>query len=102
MPEAHQPSEAERKAFVEKLAGFRDTLPPAEQGMLDNLVHAALAGRTPDDVATYWFTPSLSGVETRAPGLTTDRWTIESPLSGVETRAPGQTTDVWSHPWYLR
>jgi hypothetical protein len=96
-----QPTEAERKAFIDKLAGFRETLEAKEQRMLDKLVDAALVGRTVDDVSPYWVT-GLSGVETRAPGLTTDRWTLGSPLSGEETRAPGQTTDPWTNPWYYR
>jgi hypothetical protein len=45
-------SEAERKAFAQKLGQFRSTLPAQEQRMLDSLVLCA-EGAQPGDVQGY-------------------------------------------------
>jgi hypothetical protein len=59
MSENQLPSESERKAFVEKLAQFRGTLPQSEQRMLDAMAMAAFGGSqqpSGDDVQGYqWF-----------------------------------------------
>ena len=41
MSDAQMPSESERKAFIEKLGQFRNTLPQGEQRMLDAMAIAA-------------------------------------------------------------
>jgi hypothetical protein len=86
MSEVAPPSEDERKAFISKLAEFRNTLPPTEQRMLEGLVQAAVEGRNSEDVAPYWYTNPSS-------------YMGYSPLHGEETRAPGQTSDPWTNPW---
>ena len=48
-----QPDEAQRKAFVEKLAEFRSSLSADEQGMLDIVVATAFAPREEGDVQAY-------------------------------------------------
>jgi len=58
MSDAQIPSEAERKAFVEKLGQFRSTLPASEQRMLDAMAMAAFGGAQAKegDVQGYgWF-----------------------------------------------
>jgi hypothetical protein len=50
---AEMPSENERKAFVEKLAQFRNTLPAGEQRMLDAMAAAAFTPREQGDVQGY-------------------------------------------------
>jgi hypothetical protein len=57
MAEEQLPSEAERQAFVEKLARFRSTLAPHEQRMLDAMAIAAFSTPEPsDDVQGYgWY-----------------------------------------------
>jgi hypothetical protein len=86
MSEAALPSEDQRKAFISRLAEFRNALPPEEQGMLDALVRAAVQGRSADDVAPYWYMNPIA-------------YSGYSPLHGEETRAPGQTSDPWTNPW---
>ncbi len=50
------PDEAQRKAFVERLALFRATLPPDQQQMLDIMVITTFAPREEADVQGYqWF-----------------------------------------------
>jgi hypothetical protein len=49
------PSENERKAFVEKLAQFRSSLPASEQRMLDAMAAAAFQPRDQGDVQGYGF-----------------------------------------------
>jgi hypothetical protein len=53
-----QPDEAQRKAFVEKLGQFRDSLSADEQGILDIMVATILAPRDDGDVQAYqeWWT----------------------------------------------
>jgi hypothetical protein len=56
MSENQLPSESERKAFVEKLAQFRGTLPQSEQRMLDAMSIAAFGAPEDEDVQGYqWF-----------------------------------------------
>jgi hypothetical protein len=56
MSDVQQPSEAERKAFVEKLAQFRGTLPQGEQRMLDAMAIVAFGAPEDEDVQGYqWF-----------------------------------------------
>ncbi|HEY7065554.1 MAG TPA: hypothetical protein VII06_29035 [Chloroflexota bacterium] len=49
------PSENERKAFVEKLAQFRNGLPASEQRMLDAMAAAAFQPRDQGDVQGYGY-----------------------------------------------
>ena len=50
------PEEAERKAFVEKLRQFRETLPPSEQQMLDVMAITTFAPQASGEVQGYeWF-----------------------------------------------
>ena len=76
MPEAHLPSEGERRTFVAKLARFRNALPSAEQRMLDALVSAAVTGSTREVLARYWVGPRLDPATFAAP---------EEPPSGGPT-----------------
>jgi hypothetical protein len=59
VPEEQLPSESERRAFVAKLAEFRNTLRNVEQEMLDALVGAAVTGRAPQDLTHFWIGPRL-------------------------------------------
>jgi hypothetical protein len=70
MTEAQLPSEGERRTFVAKLAGFRNTLPPPEQRMLDALVSAAVTGRASEALARYWVGPQLDPAAFAVPGDT--------------------------------
>ena len=50
------PDEAQRKAFVERLAQFRDSLAPEQKQMLDVMVIATFAPHQDADVQGYqWF-----------------------------------------------
>ena len=64
MPEAQLPSESERRAFVAKLAEFRNTLRNVEQEMLDSLVGAAVTGRAPQELTHFWIGPRLDPTDT--------------------------------------
>jgi hypothetical protein len=79
MTEPHLPSEGERRTFVAKLAQFRNTLPSAEQRMLDALVSAAVTGGTREALARYWAGPRLDPAAFAAP---------EEPRSGHPTAHP--------------
>lgn len=59
-PGSTGPGESERRTFVAKLAGFRNSLPLREQKMLDALVSAALRTSSPEDRALYWIGPRPS------------------------------------------
>lgn len=63
VPDAQLPSESERRAFVAKLAEFRNTLRNVEQEMLDSLVGAAVTGRAPQDLTHFWIGPRLDPAE---------------------------------------
>ena len=54
MSDNQLPSESERKAFVEKLAQFRGTLPQSEQRMLDAMAMAAFKSEEPDVQGYGW------------------------------------------------
>ena len=56
-----QPDEAQRKAFVEKLARFRGTLTADEQGMLDIRVTTTFAPREEGDVQAYQWWGQFNG-----------------------------------------
>ncbi len=57
MSDVQMPSESERKAFIEKLGAFRNTLPQSEQRMLDAMAIAAFGAhqqpKEGDDVQGY-------------------------------------------------
>ena len=56
MSEVEIPGEGERKAFLEKLGQFRNTLAPTEQRMLDAMAIAAFGSQEQGDVQGYqWF-----------------------------------------------
>lgn len=56
MSDTQLPNEQERKAFVEKLAQWRTTLPQNEQRMLDAMAIAAFGTQEQGDVQGYgWF-----------------------------------------------
>ena len=55
MSDAQMPSESERKAFIEKLGQFRNTLPQSEQRMLDAMAMAAFHGEEGDVQGYQWF-----------------------------------------------
>jgi len=60
---AEFPNDTERKAFVEKLAQFRSTLPAGEQRMLDAMAAAAFQPREQGDVQGYgYFAPVAPGL----------------------------------------
>jgi hypothetical protein len=54
--ETQLPDEGERRAFVEKLAAFRQTLAPSEQRMLDVMAITTFTPRDHDvqGYTTYW------------------------------------------------
>ena len=54
MSDAHAPTDAERKAFVQRLKQIRATLNPDEQRMLDALVETARRAHAQGDVQVYW------------------------------------------------
>jgi hypothetical protein len=75
MAEEQLPSEAERQAFVEKLARFRSTLAPHEQRMLDAMAIAAFSTpEPPDDVQGFGRFPSPQGAARRAPLFYQSGW----------------------------
>ena len=55
------PTEAERKAFVEKLQQIRSWLPESQQPLLDDLVVAACGCGGDADVHGYWFNAPFEG-----------------------------------------
>ena len=56
MTQQQMPSESERKAFIEKLGKFRESLPPSEQRMLDAMAIAAFQPQDQGgDVQGYWY-----------------------------------------------
>lgn len=70
------PDEAQRKAFVEKLAQFRSSLAPDEKQMLDVMVITTFAPQPQGDVEGYqWF------------------WSQWGP------NGPGWYTNGWIQPW---
>lgn len=70
------PSESERKAFVEKLHQFRQSLPPGEQQMLDIMAITTFQPREQADVQGY-----------------TLYWSQWGPLG------PGWYQGGWQIPW---
>ena len=58
MADVQFPSDNERKAFLEKLGQFRNTLPASEQRMLDAMATAAFQPQNPQgDVQGYGWVP---------------------------------------------
>jgi hypothetical protein len=75
MSELQWPSEAERKAFVEKLVRFRSTLPPHEQRMLDAMAIAAFGiPEQPDEVQGFGCSPGSPGPASSAPTFYQAGW----------------------------
>ena len=53
---APRPTEAQVEAFVTKLRAYRETLPDAEQRLLNSMFFAAMGeqGAQPQDIHAYW------------------------------------------------
>ena len=62
MADVQFPNESERKAFLEKLGQFRNTLPQTEQRMLDAMATAAFQPQgAQGDVQGYGWVPTPGG-----------------------------------------
>jgi hypothetical protein len=65
--EIREPTEGDRKAFLEKLGQFRCTLAPNEQRMLDSMAIAAMQPVDKGDVSGYGFAPVYAPVTVATP-----------------------------------
>src|SRR4051794_5895010 len=58
MADGNKPTETEINGFLDKLRGFRDTLPDNEQRLLNSMYFAAIGKQAEpeagDDVQSYW------------------------------------------------
>jgi hypothetical protein len=72
------PNESERKAFLEKLGQFRNTLPQSEQRMLDAMATAAFQPQNPEgDVQGYGWVPGPYGPLYVGPTFYQTGWTYQ-------------------------
>jgi hypothetical protein len=96
MSEQQWPNEADRRAFVEKLARFRSTLPPHEQRLLDAMAIAAFGTPDqPDDVQGFGWFLGPAGPESGAPTFYQTGWSWQwqaTPWGHVYRALP---TDGW-------
>ena len=70
-----QPTDAQLEEFPKKLRAFRETLPEADQRLLDAMYHAAMGTHEEkdDDVHSYWVAAGPRSVAA-GPGLAARPW----------------------------